>query len=313
MIDRIGSREFPRALRDFGLALRGRPFRAAFALSAILHLGLFVALRWEIAGQGGDKSVALMRVRLLERNLAEAAPVVAAAAAAGPKLRAALEERPAQQRFSPPPAGLPAAAGLGAETPPAALEAPAPPPEARRPARDDGVAPAQPLTEAPPGRDPETRVAEAPVLSPGEPARTGAPGAESATALPSSPADSNAVGVHDGPDSAGRPGGQPAAGDVVADDAPAAGAVGPHDLAAVRRRIDARKVYPRIAVRNGWEGRVLVEMQLEGDGNLAAVRLLQGSGYTVLDEATITAVRRASPFPPVARVLTVPVEYRLLP
>jgi protein TonB len=81
----------------------------------------------------------------------------------------------------------------------------------------------------------------------------------------------------------------------------------------VRRRIDAHKVYPRIAVRNGWEGRVLVEMRLEGDGSLAAVRLLQGSGFTVLDEATITAVRRASPFPPVARILTVPVEYRLVP
>ena len=88
---------------------------------------------------------------------------------------------------------------------------------------------------------------------------------------------------------------------------------GPRDLAAVRHRIDAHKVYPQIAVRNGWEGRVLVEMRLEGDGSLTAVRLLEGSGYDVLDDATIVAVRRASPFPPVARVLTVPVEYRLVP
>lgn len=88
---------------------------------------------------------------------------------------------------------------------------------------------------------------------------------------------------------------------------------GPRDIAAIRRRIDARKVYPRIAVRNGWEGRVLVEMRLEHDGSLAAVRLLEGSGHAVLDEATLTAVRLASPFPPIARLLTVPVEYRLLP
>ena len=88
---------------------------------------------------------------------------------------------------------------------------------------------------------------------------------------------------------------------------------GPRDLAAVRHRIDAHKVYPQIAVRNGWEGRVLVEMRLEGDGSLTAVRLLEGSGYAVLDDATIVAVRRASPFPPIARVLTVPVEYRLVP
>ena len=63
----------------------------------------------------------------------------------------------------------------------------------------------------------------------------------------------------------------------------------------------------------GWEGRVLVEMHLEVDGRLAEVRLLQRSGYAVLDEATITAVRRAAPFPPIARRLEVPVEYRLVP
>jgi protein TonB len=95
----------------------------------------------------------------------------------------------------------------------------------------------------------------------------------------------------------------------------AAGRVGPsaQEIASLRRRIDSRKVYPQIAVRNGWEGRVLVEMHLEVDGRLAAVRLVAGSGYSILDEATITAVRLASPFPPIARVVTVPVEYRLIP
>jgi protein TonB len=88
---------------------------------------------------------------------------------------------------------------------------------------------------------------------------------------------------------------------------------GPRDLADIRRRIDRQKVYPSIAIRNRWEGDVLVEMHLEVDGRLAAVRLLKGSGYAVLDEATITAVRRASPFPPIARRLEVPVEYRLVP
>ena len=53
-------------------------------------------------------------------------------------------------------------------------------------------------------------------------------------------------------------------------------------------------------------------MLLEGDGSLVAVRLLEGSGHTVLDDETIAAVRRASPFPPIARVVHVPVEYRLV-
>lgn len=96
----------------------------------------------------------------------------------------------------------------------------------------------------------------------------------------------------------------------------AAGAVsGPsaQDIADVRRRIDARKVYPQIAIRNGWEGRVLIELHLDLEGNLAKVRLVASSGYSILDEATETAVKLASPFPPIARVVTVPVEYRLIP
>jgi len=151
-------------------------------------------------------------------------------------------------------------------------------------------------------------------------------GTSPASTLPAPATDGSGSG---GSTAAGREReGREAVGVVAAEagSAPAPGAVGaageaataarqgpgPRDVAAVRRRIDAHKVYPQVAVRNGWEGRVLVEMHLEGDGSLAAVRLLEGSGYPVLDDATITAVRRASPFPPVARVLTVPVEYRLV-
>ncbi|HEY6000359.1 MAG TPA: energy transducer TonB, partial [bacterium] len=110
-------------------------------------------------------------------------------------------------------------------------------------------------------------------------------------------------------------GGPAAVPDASAGGAPGGAGAGPsaQQIAALRSRIDARKVYPPIAKRNGWEGRVLVEMHLHLDGSLAAVRLVAGSGYAVLDEATITAVKDASPFPPIAGTVTVPVEYRLMP
>ena len=57
---------------------------------------------------------------------------------------------------------------------------------------------------------------------------------------------------------------------------------------------------------------MLVEMHLDLEGRLAEVRLVASSGYAILDDATMHAVRDASPFPPVARVVTVPVEYRLV-
>lgn len=82
-------------------------------------------------------------------------------------------------------------------------------------------------------------------------------------------------------------------------------------LAEIRRRIESKKTYPLLARRNGWEGSVLVEIELGGDGELEGVRLLHESGFPVLDRATLAAVKKAVPFPPLAGKVRVPVSYRL--
>jgi len=82
-------------------------------------------------------------------------------------------------------------------------------------------------------------------------------------------------------------------------------------LSEIRRRIEAKKNYPRLARKNGWEGRVIVELELGGSGELEGVRLLRQSGFPLLDRATLTAVREAEPYPPLAGKVRVPVAYRL--
>lgn len=82
-------------------------------------------------------------------------------------------------------------------------------------------------------------------------------------------------------------------------------------LSEIRRRIESRKSYPRLARRNGWEGIVLVELNLEGDGALRAVRVIEPSAHSLLDQATLAAVRRAGPFPPLPGRVRVPVSYSL--
>lgn len=79
----------------------------------------------------------------------------------------------------------------------------------------------------------------------------------------------------------------------------------------IRRLIDSRKVYPRIALRNGWEGRVLVELSLADGGALEDVQIVAASGHRVLDSATVRAVRAAGPYPPLEGKVRVPVTYRL--
>jgi protein TonB len=50
--------------------------------------------------------------------------------------------------------------------------------------------------------------------------------------------------------------------------------------------------YPREARRRGWEGRVRVWCAVDADGRVREVRLAESSGYAVLDEAAMRAVRR---------------------
>ncbi len=68
--------------------------------------------------------------------------------------------------------------------------------------------------------------------------------------------------------------------------------------ARVRQAVAEHKHYPKLARRMQEEGRVVVEFTLESSGALVAVRIKQGSGSELLDEAALQAVRDAAPFAP---------------
>jgi protein TonB len=67
----------------------------------------------------------------------------------------------------------------------------------------------------------------------------------------------------------------------------------------VRERIKANWVYPRQAGERGIEGELLIEFHIAKDGRLAYIDLRHSSGTPILDEAALTAVKLAQPFPPV--------------
>jgi len=53
----------------------------------------------------------------------------------------------------------------------------------------------------------------------------------------------------------------------------------------------ARFTYPLLARRRGWQGRARFGMQIESDGRLTRIRLLQGSGYGLLDRAALDTLQ----------------------
>jgi len=77
--------------------------------------------------------------------------------------------------------------------------------------------------------------------------------------------------------------------------------------------------YPRIAIKRGWQGEVKISLRVEANGHLTRVRLLNSSGYTLLDNAAMTSIDKVEILPAAIALLggqsldlVLPVEYHLL-
>jgi protein TonB len=83
--------------------------------------------------------------------------------------------------------------------------------------------------------------------------------------------------------------------------------------------IAKHKNYPRIAKMRGWQGDVMLELSLDGNGQLLKKSVIESSGYDVLDEEALRMVEKAVPFavPPSALrgnnfTIRVPVPFKLV-
>ncbi len=81
----------------------------------------------------------------------------------------------------------------------------------------------------------------------------------------------------------------------------------------IRRIIQEHIVYPPRAQWNFWQGKVVVMFCVMHDGKVKDIRIRESSGFDILDKNVIETIRKVEPFPkpPVAVVLTIPIEYRL--
>ena len=77
--------------------------------------------------------------------------------------------------------------------------------------------------------------------------------------------------------------------------------------------------YPGLARKKGWQGKVKLELRVEGSGQLSHIRLMKSSGYASLDNAALKSLRKISLLPEARDWLqgmhydiVVPVEYRLV-
>lgn len=84
-----------------------------------------------------------------------------------------------------------------------------------------------------------------------------------------------------------------------------------------RYDINPRPIYPDIALRKGWEGEVLLQVEVKKSGLVEKVFIKESSGFKALDRSAMKAVRRWQFVPavsagfPVSGVVVVPINYVL--
>ncbi len=69
-------------------------------------------------------------------------------------------------------------------------------------------------------------------------------------------------------------------------------------LARLKRRIQGVWEYPEEAIRHGISGELLILFTLNKAGSLTYIQLVQSSGYPILDEESLRAIKLAAPFDP---------------
>jgi protein TonB len=67
--------------------------------------------------------------------------------------------------------------------------------------------------------------------------------------------------------------------------------------AKLTKSIARQKRYPRIAQMRGWQGEIIIDLKIDGQGNLIKAKIKQGSEFKILDTEGMNMVKRASPFP----------------
>ncbi|MEZ4741092.1 MAG: energy transducer TonB [Bdellovibrionota bacterium] len=69
----------------------------------------------------------------------------------------------------------------------------------------------------------------------------------------------------------------------------------------LRKSIELVWNYPIDAARKGWQGTVQLEFTIAANGDVSNIKVLNSSGYSILDRAIVDALKLASPFAPLPK------------
>jgi len=82
----------------------------------------------------------------------------------------------------------------------------------------------------------------------------------------------------------------------------------------IRDLITKQLSYPPMARKMRWSGKVLVAFVIAEDGSAHNIRVMESSGFPILDKSATETVRSVAPFPrpPVRAEIVLPVSFKML-
>jgi periplasmic protein TonB len=84
-------------------------------------------------------------------------------------------------------------------------------------------------------------------------------------------------------------------------------------FAYIREKILRNVSYPPLARRLGWQGKVLVSFIINLNGTIKEAKVMQSSGYELLDKTALETIKESEPFPqpPIEAQIVIPIAYRI--
>lgn len=82
----------------------------------------------------------------------------------------------------------------------------------------------------------------------------------------------------------------------------------------IRDLVKQQLIYPPMARKMRWSGRVLVAFTIAEDGSAHNIRVEEGSGFPILDKRAVETVRKAAPFPkpPMRADIVLPINFKIM-
>jgi periplasmic protein TonB len=85
-------------------------------------------------------------------------------------------------------------------------------------------------------------------------------------------------------------------------------------FAYIRDLITRQLAYPPMARKMGWSGKTVVAFVIAEDGTVHDLRVVDSSGFQILDKSATETVRNVAPYPkpPVRAEIVVPINFRMM-